>query len=269
MAIDSERIDLVLKFALATAGREEYESRELGPIHLVKYVYLGDLGYSEVHAGTTYTGISWRFHHFGPWAEEIFLRIKPVVEELGATERKVGSPKYADDFYRWSVNDDALYEKLYALLPLPVSTSVKSAIHAFGNNTAELLHHVYRTRPVLKAAPGELLSFDSPKRASEPTESQRQESSPKAGAPLTVRQRNQRKEALRKLRETVETRLERSIAEKKRHMNYTPPRYDQVYFEGLEVLDRLAGAPIGEESGVIEVTKEMWKSPFRTEDEIP
>lgn len=264
MSVDSGRIDLVIKFALAAAGREEYQSRELGPIHLVKYVYLGDLGYSDVHPGTTYTGILWRFHHFGPWAEEIFLRIKPVVEELGATEKKVGSPKYADDFYRWSVNDDPLYEELYALLPLPVSAAIKSAIHAFGNNTAELLHHVYRTRPMLKAAPGELLSFDSPKKVSEPTESP-----PKAGAPLTVKQRNQHKEALRKLSETVETRLERSIAERRRHKSYTPPRYDQVYFEGLEVLDRLAGAPIGEESGVIEVTKEIWKSPFRTEDEIP
>lgn len=222
-----------------------------------------------MHPGTTYTGTSWRFHHFGLWAEEIFLRIKPVVEELGATERKIGSPKYADDFYRWSVNDEALYEQIYALLPIPVSAAIKSAIHAFGNNTAELLHHVYRTPPMLKAAPGEPLSFDSPNKVSEPTEPQWQESPPKPGAPLTVRQRNQRKEALRKLRENVETGLERSLAEKRQHKSYTPPRYDQIYFEGLEALDQIAGAPIGEESGVIEVTKEMWKSPFRTEDEIP
>ena len=38
-------------------------------IHLIKCVYLADLAYDKEHNGQTYTGIPWRFYHFGPWAE--------------------------------------------------------------------------------------------------------------------------------------------------------------------------------------------------------
>lgn len=267
--IDISKVDTVLKFALAAAGQEEHPNRELGPIHLVKYVYLADLEYSRTHPGSTFTGTPWRFHHYGPWEEAIFLRIEQVTKEINATERRVASPKYADDFRRWSLDDEELYEQLYSVLPLSVSSAVKSAIHSFGDDTAELLHYVYRTRPMLRAAPGEPLSFDLSAAPSDTTEPELQGSGSSPREPLLVKQKKQRKEARLKLRETVDARLERALAQKKEHKKYTPPRYDEVYFEGLKALDRLAGAPIEEEDGILEVAEETWKSPFRTEDEIP
>lgn len=269
MTIDLGKVDLILKFTLAAAGREEYTSRELGPIHLVKYVYLADLEYSGTHPGSTYTGAAWRFHHFGPWDPEVFLRIKPVVVEIGARERKISSPKYADDFYFWSVEREEIYDEMSALLPISVTAAVRSAVHAFGNDTAELLHYVYRTRPMLRAAPGEKLLFDTPSIPCTPSRSESEECLTKTTAPLSVSQKKRRREALHQIRETVRAKLAKSLADRKRHTKCTPPRYDDVYFQGLEALDLLAGGPIREEAGVIEVTEEVWKSPFRTEDEIP
>ena len=45
--MDRDRVDLLIQYALAVAGQNDFGERELGPIHLLKYVYLGDLA----HAG--------------------------------------------------------------------------------------------------------------------------------------------------------------------------------------------------------------------------
>jgi hypothetical protein len=41
--MDVKKVDLILKYILAAAGQEDFSNREVGPIHLVKYVYLADL----------------------------------------------------------------------------------------------------------------------------------------------------------------------------------------------------------------------------------
>jgi hypothetical protein len=44
----SNKIDLLIQYTLLVAGQEdEYLDRQLGPIHLIKYVYLADLVYAE------------------------------------------------------------------------------------------------------------------------------------------------------------------------------------------------------------------------------
>jgi hypothetical protein len=47
------KVDLLLKYILAVAGQEDYGNREVGPIHLIKYVYLADLAFAEKHGGET------------------------------------------------------------------------------------------------------------------------------------------------------------------------------------------------------------------------
>ena len=68
------------KYILATSGQEDYGNREVGPIHLVKYVYLADLAFAEKRGGETITGIPWRFHHFGPWSPEVYNRDNRDIE---------------------------------------------------------------------------------------------------------------------------------------------------------------------------------------------
>ena len=41
--MDMHKVDQLLKYVLVAAGQEDYGNREVGPIHLVKYVYLADL----------------------------------------------------------------------------------------------------------------------------------------------------------------------------------------------------------------------------------
>ena len=48
----SSKIDLLIQYAVLIAGQEdEYLDRQLGPIHLIKYVYLADLAYAEREKG--------------------------------------------------------------------------------------------------------------------------------------------------------------------------------------------------------------------------
>lgn len=62
LVIDPGKIDTVIQYALAVAAEaENYRDRELGPIHLIKFVYLGDLA-SSTESGTSFTGVKWRFH---------------------------------------------------------------------------------------------------------------------------------------------------------------------------------------------------------------
>ena len=103
LAFNPTRTDSLLQFALASAAvQDEYRDRELGPIHLLKYVYLADLSYAERNDGVTYTGAPWRFHHFGPWAEGVFERIEPAVSNVGGVARRFAS-KYTDDSVRYGL----------------------------------------------------------------------------------------------------------------------------------------------------------------------
>jgi hypothetical protein len=45
--MDIRRVDLLLKYILAAAGQEDPGNREVGPIHLIKNVYLADLIFAE------------------------------------------------------------------------------------------------------------------------------------------------------------------------------------------------------------------------------
>jgi hypothetical protein len=51
--MDINKVDLSLKYILAAAEQEDYGNREVGPIHLIKYIYLADLAFAEKHTGET------------------------------------------------------------------------------------------------------------------------------------------------------------------------------------------------------------------------
>ena len=45
--IESHRIHSILRYAVAVAsGEDDFRRRELGPIHLIKYLYLADLAHA-------------------------------------------------------------------------------------------------------------------------------------------------------------------------------------------------------------------------------
>ena len=67
------------------------------PIHLIKYLYLTELYHSEQKDGATFTGLTWKSHHYGPWSVGAYKRIEPAVTEMGAKEKRFSHPKYEDD----------------------------------------------------------------------------------------------------------------------------------------------------------------------------
>jgi hypothetical protein len=266
--MDVNKVDLLLKYALAAAGQEDPGNREVGPIHLLKYVYLGDLAYAETHKGETFTGAPWRFHHFGPWAVEVFQRIEPVVNAVGASQRRITRPKLEDDYLRWTLVDDELFEYLNGLLPYEMAVAIRRAVHEFGDDTSGLLHQVYRTRPMLKAAPGELLSFTLQEQ--EAPDVVRETGPHYDVEPHCPSKREQeiRRSAMQAIRERVQARLTRKKARARRPVGYTPPRYDEVFFDGLKWLDDLGGEAVEGQEGQLSFSESTWKSPARSDSDV-
>ena len=156
-----DRIDRLIQYALVVAGSEDFGQRKIGPIHMLKYVYLGDLAFAEANQGQTYTGAPWRFYHYGPWTEEVFKRIEPAVVAIGADKQTYVSRRFENDAIRYELVNDNLRREIERSLPFEVERIIRQAVHEFGQDTAGLLHHVYRTKPMLNATPNEALDFET------------------------------------------------------------------------------------------------------------
>lgn len=260
--VDEARADRVIQLALAAAaGEEDVRGRELGPIHLLKYVYLADLAHAEAHSGETFTGAPWRFHHYGPWAVEVFQRIEPAVAAVRATERRFAS-KYDKDGLRYSVGDGSLFDRLERGLPLEVVSAVRRAVHEHGSDTESLLRTVYTTVPMLRAAPGEWLDFALAVPAPAPA------ASPEAGVVAEPVAAWKRRRAHAELRERVQEQLAERLS--RRRVPVSPaPRYDDVFAAGVRWLDSLAGPrpPEGEAEAVF--SDDIWKSTTRGGRDLP
>ncbi len=230
--MDIKRIDLLLKYILAAAGQEDPGHHEVGPIHLIKYVYLADLIYAEKHGGETFTGAPWRFHHFGPWSPEVYNRIEPVITEVRARVREIPSSKAKEDIIRYSLVDESLFSQLEPELPFVLAVFLKGVIHKFGDDTTSLLHHVYRTSPMLGAAPGEPLSFkketfdegDQPKVAGQVSD---------VVELYQTTSTKKRKADMKALKEQIQLKLAEKRLKKEQTIPSRPPRYDEVFFEGV------------------------------------
>jgi hypothetical protein len=260
--MDIKRVDLLLKYILAAAGEEDLGNREVGPIHLVKYVYLADLAYSEKHEGETFTGIPWKFHHFGPWSSDVFNRIEPVLQEVGAQERNISSPKLEEDIKRFSLINENLFEQLDRELPFIIVQTIKRLIHSYGDDTTSLLHHIYRTRPMLEAAPGEFLSFKYQTFVEEDQEEVICRVSDVVELYRTTSPKK-RKSDMKALKEQIQAKLMEKKLQREHTKFSQEPRYDDVFFEGVKWLDSLSGDPAQEQEGEISFSDDIWKSPAR------
>lgn len=249
---------MVLQFALLVAGEEDKRfDRKLGPIHLIKYVYLADLFHAQKNGGVTYTGIEWRFHKFGPWSEEVCARIEPALSAINATKKSFPSDYEEDqDWIRWSLRDEKLLEDRAQQLPFSVRVPLRPAVREFGGDRSLLLDHVYKTMPMLCAAPGEQLDFS----VAQDVSSEGPTSGPLKMDSLSKKKKKLLGQRLRKLGEEYKKRRRKEPA----LVNPAPsPRYDDVYFEGLAWLDSLAGPPLSEGVYEVEFSDEVWKSAAR------
>lgn len=255
-----DRIDLLLQYTMAVACTLDFGRKELRPIHFIKYLYLADLEYARHHDGETFTGTPWRFHHFGPWAVEVFQRIEPALAAIGATKRTLENAQYGE-YVQWVLDSCDLEERLKTKIDWSISTTIDQAVREFGSNTEELLHRVYTTEPMLLAAPEEALQFSpAPPRELKPK--------PTTAEPLTARQQKRFKEKVKVTREEVRRRLVAKKEVKSGAPKPRQPRYDEVFFQGLAALDEAAGEEIIEEQFTGKLSKEVWKSKARYDPDL-
>jgi hypothetical protein len=265
--MDIDRVKSLIKYALAVAGLEDPGNQELGPIHLIKYAYLGDLSYAEAHGGETFTETPWIFYHYGPWSLEVFKQIDKVVEEIGAQKRTLTSPRFENDSVRYRFRDEEFFEQLDRQLPSEITRAIRRAVHEFGNDTSSLLHYIYNTAPMRCAAPNEHLSFVAVKETPATYEIKKEvidETTPT----LSTKGKKIRKERLELLKEKINKKLQ----ERRLQRTVSPipaPRYDQVFFDGQKWLDELAGPPIESSKGELSISDSVWKSEARCDPDVP
>jgi len=262
--MDITRVDKILQYALLVASEEDdFRDRQLGPIHLIKYVYLADLVYAKGNDGNTFTGVKWQFYKFGPWAQEVNQRIEPALLCID-TDKKIFPSNYGDkeEWVRWKAIDDSPIIDLERELPFVITSNIRKFVHKFGQATPDLLAYVYSTEPMLAAAPNEYLDFLSlfpKKEVHTPIKEHR--------TLLSKRKQKQLKEKMRVLRSLSKEKL----ADKRKNTLIKPPivpRYDDVYFEGIEWLDSLAGTQIDEGEKEAVFSNSIWKSPARRGDNV-
>lgn len=256
--MNKSRVEALLKFCLVAAGQEDYGERRLGSIHLLKYLYLADLAFAEDNNGETYTGTPWRFHHFGPWSYEVFEQIEPIMRATNAREDSFTSSRFERDFKRWSLTDDYLFESLLHELPPEVTQAIKENIREFHDDTAELLHHVYRTRPMRRACPGDMLRFE-PEQAISKSDANGFEWSPKI-------------QISKPRRKEIRAQIKRILQDRRQARASSPeaatPRYDEVYVKGMAWFNALEDSELAEFEAEVNIAPDVWTSEARKDDEI-
>ena len=138
------------------------------------------------------------------------------------------------------------------------------SVREFGNDTQSLLGFVYRTRPMLRAAPGENLDFNAvvaevgpqPGRVGEPE------------AQYTKKAEKRRRVALEELRSRIQQRLRERLGRVTVAAN-PAPRYDEVSRRANASSEDIAGEALAD--GEIEgrLSDDIWHSRGRAETELP
>jgi len=265
MPADQNRIDLLVQYALLVAGEgDDLFDRQLGPIHLIKYVYLGDLAHAQRNSGETFTGIPWKFHSYGPWSNTVHERIEPALQLIGA-DKSTFTSDYEDrgDWFRWSVRNYHLLDEKEKELPPSIAIKLRPVIRKFGKDTPGLLDYVYRTAPMLDAAPGDILDFKlavKEKPTAEPYLAGLRMDS------LSEKKKKAFRDKMAELRRAASSRVSRKTALINPVKNV---RHDDVYQDGVEWLDKLAGEQLSPGEHVAEFSSDVWKSTTRKGSDIP
>lgn len=247
--MDLDRVRNMVELCLAAAG--ERSRVALGPIHLLKYLYLADAAYAGVH-GASFSRVDWRFHKFGPWSADLYGQLDEVAAGIGA-ERHPFTYDLEDgvrESVRWS-----LYERsrdaAWCRFPIEVRATLKHAVRDYGADTPALLRYVYATPPMLAAAPGELLPLE---RGLHPSPSARRTA-------RLVKLTPNEKRAQDKLRSEFQKRREAARAHRPKRISPVVC-YDDVFEKGTAWLNALAG-PEGPKTFDACVDGAAWKSSGR------
>lgn len=187
-----------------------------GKTKLVKLLYLVDVAHYRSRRRQL-TGLSWIFHHYGPYAFEIDAALKSLMFDIPQERADIGSGREAIVFrppYRLQaqMKPDALYEAK------PLVDRVLGEWGAADLN--ELLDFVYfDTEPMASAQRGKPLDFS----LIPPRTIQRSREEGYTASALSV-------EAQERLRQYL-------AAERRTALLDPPPRYDDAYWDAVARMD--------------------------------
>lgn len=258
---DRTRLNTVYQYTLAVAAvAEDFQQRQLGPIHLLKYAYLADVAHAARRSGSIYSGVPWRFYHFGPWNEDAFNEIRPALDAISASECRYTS-RFENDFVRYELNEyeaKKIARQSENELPFVICNALSQAVHEHGSDTSDLLRYVYLTPPMLAAKPGALLDFKTAIKPAQETLAQGK------SARSNAKEKRRRKAVIDSARAEVRRRLAGSPLQ--RVEPGPTPRYDAVFYDGTAQLDRLAGTHPSPRSGEVVFDESVWDSSQRRDD---
>ncbi len=266
--MEKAHIANLVEFALVAAARENFGHRELGEIHLLKVLYLADLAHAKVHMGETLTGVPWIFHGFGPWDVALHTFLASLLAT--ATYQSVRRASVMGEYTRYAIaiedededeDKDSMEARFRALergLTPEVASAVKWTVRQFGSDTQSLLHHVYKTEPMLRAAPEERLDFSGLGAA--PSTPVRVAPSEPA-APLSKTQARKAEDAKRQSKERIKTLLQQKREARK--ANALPLLADPDYVEIMGLLEQDDAPEARDVSGEMDVDAAYWRTGIR------
>jgi hypothetical protein len=225
----------------------------IGRTQLVKLVYLGDLAFAATHNGQTFTGLDWRFLHFGPWAPEL-ERIPAVAASVGAAVVRRLHSDTETEHEGWDGTHVALSAEVRKAVPVDFKVAVERSVRTFRGDTAALLDHVYRTQPMLSASPRGRLDFGTAvRRPLAPT-----------AEPVSAKQQKKRDEVGRRLGARI-AEARRLGAPGAQAASRPVVTYDEDYAAVESALSE-GEAPLAFR-GVLRFTDEFWSTGWRGADE--
>ena len=186
---------------------------------LFKYLYLTDVEHYR-RAGKSLTGFPWIFYHYGPWSQEC-EDFYSELKRCGEIQVKPGSrPDLETEFV-----DASEPQNLEDVIEdVGLELAIRRIVDRWADRAlGEMLDYVYfYTEPMEGAEKGKPLDFSKVESHPEPR-------------PVSLLKQTPNKAAVERMR--------KSIAEKKaaeppsRREPFTPPPYDDVYFEALHIME--------------------------------
>ncbi|HET8580808.1 MAG TPA: hypothetical protein VFL31_07400 [Nitrospiraceae bacterium] len=186
---------------------------------ILKLLYLFDVEYYRRYRHT-FTGFSWKLFHLGPWAAEYDPALSGLVAHGVLSEQRSNASEYDTAFYRPAER----VETRRAVPTVGDESILLQVLKRWGTRTTgEILNYVYfQTEPMEAGIRNQALDF-SVIPAERPVVYSRSAS---GKSPADIR----------KLRVQFEKRQAERKDKERQPFPFTPPKYDDEYFEAMAKL---------------------------------
>ncbi len=128
---------------------------------MMKLLYLLDVAHASTHAGATWSGLSWRFHHYGPYSEQL-QKLLDRMDGIDATDEEGQGPRGTYHVYG-GAHGAADTTDLTRLLDSSDRAALRRIVDEWcGADLNALLDYVYfETPPMRDVSRGDLLDFNA------------------------------------------------------------------------------------------------------------